>query len=243
VLNVRRIAAAAAFVAGFLVAPLFIVGLGRAVRSFINGLDLTGEQGVAVIGARDLAAAVDRYRGHYQHVPEQKQGLGALVPEFLEFIPNDPWNNPYVYESTGPNFADVLSYGADGRPGGGGDGADISARFGRMGAHAPGYLRSLTTLVIAGLPVALMFGARKWRWCACALAGMSAFWAVVLLATTGPPQGATLRTTTLPMVSFVTGFACVSAAIGLLRKLPNASRIGLASIVTAYVLLQYLVAV
>ncbi len=224
-------------------APLFIIGLSRAVRSFISGLDLTGEQGVAVIGARDLAAAVDRYRGHYQHVPDPKQGLGALVPEFLEFVPNDPWNNPYVYESTGPDFADVLSYGADGRPGGSGDGADISARFGRLGTRAPGYLRSLTTLVIAGLPVALMFGARKRYWCACVLAGMSAFWAIVLLATTGTPQGNTLRTTTLPMVSLVTGFACVFAAIALLRRLPTASRIGLASIVIAYILLQYLVAV
>lgn len=238
----RRIASSGAFALGLLIVPLFLLTLASGVRSWCAGLDLTGEDGVALVGARDLAAAVDRYRGHYQHVPDAKQGLAALVPEFLEYVPNDPWNNPYVYESTGPAFADVVSYGADGRAGGGGDGADLSARFGRLGGHPPAFLRPLASLVIAGLPLAAALTAKKRRWCACALAGMGAFWAVPLLVTASPPQNATLRTATLPMLSFTTGLACLVAAIAVLRDLPNAPRFALVSIVGAYILLQYLVA-
>ena len=49
-------------------------------------------------------------------------------------MPRDPWGNPYVYEPSGADWADVLSYGADGQPGGKGAGADISGRFGRLGS-------------------------------------------------------------------------------------------------------------
>jgi hypothetical protein len=238
----RHIATWGAFVLGLLIIPLFVLALGSAVRRWSEGADLTGEDGVALVGARDLAAAVDRYLGHYQHVPDPKQGLNALVPEFIEYVPNDPWNNPYVYEATGPNWADVLSYGADGRAGGGGSGADISARFGRLGGKAPGYLRPLASIVIAGLALAAALSATKRRWCAYALAGMSAFWAVMLLVTASPPQGATLRLATLPVLSFITGLACLVGAFALLRELPNAPRLALVSIVSAYILLQYLVA-
>ena len=238
----RQIATWGAFVFGLLVIPLVVLALGGAVRNWSEGADLTGEDGVALIGARDLAAAVDRYLGHYQHVPDPKQGLNALVPEFLEYVPNDPWNNPYVYESTGPNWADVLSYGADGRAGGGGDGADISARFGRLGGHAPGYLRPLFTLVVAALALAAALSAKKRPWCGFALGGMSVFWGMALLVTASPPQAATLRLATLPVLSFATGLACLVGAIALLRELPGAPRLALTSVVSAFILLQYLVA-
>lgn len=237
-----RIATWGGFALGLLATPLFLLMVSGGVTTWSDGLDRTGERGVALVGARDLAAAVDRYRGHYQHVPDPKQGLAALVPEFVEHVPNDPWNNPYVYESTGPNWADVLSYGADGRAGGHGDGADVSARFGPLGSHPPGFLHPLATIVITGLPLAAALTATKRRWCASALAGMSAFWAVILLVTTSPPVSATLRTATLPVLSFATGLACLVGAIALLRDLAYAPRLSLVSIVVAYILLQYLVA-
>ncbi len=41
----------------------------------------------------------------------------------------DPWGNQYVYQKPGkknPNRYDIISYGADGQPGGEGDNADIT---------------------------------------------------------------------------------------------------------------------
>ncbi len=75
--------------------------------------------------------------------PSTEQGLEALiappvsgnVPEnyreggYLEKkkIPADPWGNPYVYISPGlEGDYDIVSYGADGAPGGEGYDADIS---------------------------------------------------------------------------------------------------------------------
>lgn len=237
----RRIETWGGFALGLLVVPWFLLALASAVTRWCEGVDTTGAYGLALVGTRDLAAAVDRYRGQYQHVPDPKQGLAALVPDFVESVPNDPWNSPYVYDSTGPNWADVLSYGADRRAGGSGEGADVSARFGRLGSREPAILHPFATLVITGLAIASAVGAKKRRWCATVLAGMSAFWAVILLVTASPPLSMTLRTAALPVLSFTTGLTCLIGAIALLRNLAHARLVSLVSIVTAYVLLQYLI--
>lgn len=226
---------------GLLISPLLLLAVATTVTAMYDGLDRTGQCGVAIAGARDLAAAVDRYRGRYQHIPDAKQGLAALVPEFLEYVPLDPWGHPYVYQPSGPAWADVLSYGPDGRAGGSGTCADVSARFGRMGSHPPSYLHPLVTIALTGLPLAAALSARKRRWCASALAGASAFWGIMLIATVTSALGTALRTTVLPLVCFATGLACLVGAIALLRNLPHATLLSLVSVVTAYVLLQYLV--
>jgi general secretion pathway protein G len=232
----RRIETWGGFALGFLIAPVFMLTLGGVVSMAFVGLDTTGQYGIAIAGARDLAAAVDRYRGRHQHVPDAKQGLHALVPEFMDHVPDDPWGHPYVYETTGPNWADVLSYGSDGQPGGNGAGADISARFGRLGSHPPGYLRPLAALVLAALPLAAALTARRWRWSATALAGMSAFWAIILLATVNP----TTRSM-VPWLSFSASLACLVGAIALLQELPYAVVVSFLSIVVAHLLVQYVV--
>jgi len=75
--------------------------------------------------------------------PSTEQGLEALVSEpstgkipknyrkgsYFEKkkIALDPWGNPYVYISPGlENEYDIISYGADGKPGGEGYDADIT---------------------------------------------------------------------------------------------------------------------
>jgi general secretion pathway protein G len=41
-------------------------------------------------------------------------------------VPNDPWNNPYVYDpATAGSTPKIISYGKDGQPGGEGDDADL----------------------------------------------------------------------------------------------------------------------
>lgn len=80
-----------------------------------------------------LGSALDAYRLDVGQYPDSLEGLvrntsGRTTwngPYIRGNIPNDPWGNAYVYQSTGRNYT-LMSYGADGRQGGEGDGADIS---------------------------------------------------------------------------------------------------------------------
>ena len=70
--------------------------------------------------------------------PTTEQGLQALRvkargrqqlagPYLQKDIENDPWGHPYVYKYPGDHGdePDIMSYGADGQPGGDGNNADI----------------------------------------------------------------------------------------------------------------------
>lgn len=70
--------------------------------------------------------------------PSNEQGLQALRkapfgvnnwngPYLPKDIPLDPWGHAYVYKFPGEHGdePDIISYGADGRPGGEGENADI----------------------------------------------------------------------------------------------------------------------
>lgn len=88
-----------------------------------------------------LGAALDAYRLDNGHYPTTEQGLAALwekpsvdppanwrAPYLRKPVPPDPWGRPYQYLSPGqvnPQGYDLLSYGADGTPGGDGENADV----------------------------------------------------------------------------------------------------------------------
>jgi len=88
---------------------------------------------------QSFKVALETFKYHYNRYPTSGEGLQALVsrpdgvdhwPEggFLdqECAPVDPWGNPYVYVAPGQHGAyDIICYGADGSPGGGGANADI----------------------------------------------------------------------------------------------------------------------
>ncbi|MEM9838284.1 MAG: type II secretion system major pseudopilin GspG [Pseudomonadota bacterium] len=89
-----------------------------------------------------LETALQQYRLDNQSYPSQQQGLFALVempnglrrPEryapggYIDNLPRDPWDNPFVYIYPGEfGDFDLISYGADGRPGGEGLDADIGS--------------------------------------------------------------------------------------------------------------------
>ncbi|PLX93057.1 MAG: type II secretion system protein GspG [Desulfuromonas sp.] len=74
--------------------------------------------------------------------PSTEQGLMALVEKpdsgripikyreggYMKKIPSDPWGGNYIYLSPGLNGDyDLLSYGADGEPGGEGKDADVQS--------------------------------------------------------------------------------------------------------------------
>lgn len=89
-----------------------------------------------------LMQALKLYRLDNQRYPTNEQGLQALVAKpsggpappnwkaggYLDRLNKDPWGNPYQYQSPGSHGeVDVYSYGADGKPGGTGNDADIGS--------------------------------------------------------------------------------------------------------------------
>jgi len=88
-----------------------------------------------------LDAALETFRMDSARFPTTDQGLEALIMEPADArnyqsggylrerrLPDDPWGNPYLYESPGqnnPHAYDIWSWGADGEAGGSGVDADI----------------------------------------------------------------------------------------------------------------------
>jgi len=85
-----------------------------------------------------IVTALNMYRLDNFAYPTTEQGLEALVGkpsgspdapnwhQHLDRVPKDPWNRPYLYLRPGAHGdIDVFSYGADGKPGGEGEDADI----------------------------------------------------------------------------------------------------------------------
>ena len=81
--------------------------------------------------------ALDTYRLDVGEFPTSEQGLQALRekpsdvdnwdgPYLPKEIPKDPWGNPYEYRHPGEHGDyDIISYGADGQPGGEDEDADV----------------------------------------------------------------------------------------------------------------------
>ncbi len=84
-----------------------------------------------------IKKALDVYRLDNGAYPDQATGLMALMveppaakkwrgPYLQKDIPSDPWNQPYIYRIPGEKAEfDLLSLGADARPGGENENADI----------------------------------------------------------------------------------------------------------------------
>lgn len=91
------------------------------------------------IQMKQLATILQDFRRVCGFYPAGEQGLDALVkapvgrtcknydPEgFVKKVPQDAWNNDFLYESDGNKFK-ITSYGADGKPGGEGFDKDITS--------------------------------------------------------------------------------------------------------------------
>ena len=136
--------------AGFTLVEILVV---IAIISLLAGVVLLnvapqmglGSQAAAKSQIQVFSSAIDTYRMAHGRYPTQQQGLEALVrkpsqepvPEnypdggYLNGrnIPLDPWKRPYVYLCPGRQNEpfEILSYGADGEPGGSGGDADLSS--------------------------------------------------------------------------------------------------------------------
>ncbi len=76
---------------------------------------------------RSLKLALQTYHLEHGNFPTQEEGFEPLKSVLEKELGNDPWGHPYVYKYPGEHGddPDVLSYGADGKPGGAGNDADI----------------------------------------------------------------------------------------------------------------------
>jgi general secretion pathway protein G len=104
-------------------------------------LSYLGESKVktARIQIQSFGSALDLFYLDAGRYPSTAEGLAALVRPtgglagwagpYLKGgnVPNDPWNNPYVYRSPGLHGPyDIVSYGSDGQEGGTDLAADIT---------------------------------------------------------------------------------------------------------------------
>lgn len=91
----------------------------------------------AAVQIKDLEQAAELFKLDVGRFPTREEGLEALVtnpasangwngPYLRRGLPNDPWGNPYRYESPGRHGdIDIYTYGADNTPGGSGENADV----------------------------------------------------------------------------------------------------------------------
>src|SRR5438445_12387794 len=93
----------------------------------------------ARIQLQSFASALDLFYLDAGRFPSTSEGLAALVQRapgvaawngpYLKGgnVPNDPWNNAYLYRSPGERGPyEIMSYGSDGQEGGSGLAADLS---------------------------------------------------------------------------------------------------------------------
>ena len=102
----------------------------------------TAKEATARAQIEMLGAALDAFRLDTGRYPTTEQGLAALWtepsvepkpmnwrgPYLRKPVPSDPWGTAYVYRAPGTESRtgyDLLSFGADGKPGGTGADADI----------------------------------------------------------------------------------------------------------------------
>jgi general secretion pathway protein G len=131
--------------AGFTLIELMVVLVILGILAVLIVPNLIGHTDDAKVTAAridvgTLMDALKRYRLDNQRYPTTDQGLQALIARptsepaplnwkpYLEKLPNDPWGHPYQYLNPGvKGEVDVMSYGADGAPGGEGINADIGS--------------------------------------------------------------------------------------------------------------------
>ena len=136
--------------AGFTLLEILVVVLIITILATIVGVSVVHEPGkaraaAALVQIGGFRTALQLYRMEQGRYPTQEQGLKALcekpatppVPErypeqgYLQTrsLPLDPWHHEYVYLVPGPEGDpyEIISYGADGEPGGQGEDADVSS--------------------------------------------------------------------------------------------------------------------
>lgn len=124
-----------------LVVILILAILAALIVPRVVGRTSDAKRAKAASDIATLSGALETFRLDCGRFPTTEEGLEALRnspaevqnwkgPYLQKAIPPDPWQSPYVYEYPGAGGEDtytLMSYGADGQPGGEGDASDIGA--------------------------------------------------------------------------------------------------------------------
>lgn len=174
---------------------------------------------------RAIYEALRAFKTDRGHFPSAEEGLAVLVPGYLYQLPRDSWGHLYLYQ---PGFGavppDVVSYGADGRAGGSGSAADVSARFGVIESPPSSpivpepWRTALVDMSYFLLPMIGFVNGGRRAWAAGLLAGVAAPYAIVFAGTAVIASGGV-------------AIACaLTAAILLLGSLGTLARVRYAAI-------------
>jgi len=95
---------------------------------------ISSKQNAARVEISKICQALESFYAAYDRYPTNDEGLAILAKPnekfadgLLDKLPKDPWKNPYQYNNPGSRGAyDVISYGADGKPGGDGANMDLT---------------------------------------------------------------------------------------------------------------------
>ncbi|GHG74748.1 type II secretion system protein GspG [Comamonas sp. JC664] len=113
----------------FLLAAVFLVATGLAFTLVYATEDRTLDSAQRRARA-DIRKLEGMFKSHHRlmgRFPTKEEGFNLLIDaRLLDRVPEDPWGHPYVYWMNGDKGA-VVSYGADGKPGGSGLDADLSS--------------------------------------------------------------------------------------------------------------------
>lgn len=125
-----------------LVVVIIIATLAAAVVLSLSGKPEEAAVSRAKADISTIETALDMFRLDMRRYPNEEEGLRALVSSdalaaddaarwkgpYLKRLQQDPWQNDYVYIYPGEmntQSYDLVSYGADGQPGGGEFNTDI----------------------------------------------------------------------------------------------------------------------
>jgi general secretion pathway protein G len=143
----RKLVAAPRSTAGFsLIEILIVVVIIGILASFVVVNVVGRDDDARVVAAKNdvavIMSALAIYRLDNGVYPSSEQGLSALVDKpttgeaprnwkvggYIKKLPKDPWGTDYQYLNPGiRGEVDVVSFGADRRPGGDGHNADIGS--------------------------------------------------------------------------------------------------------------------
>lgn len=228
-MNRQKIAVAAL---GFAITPSFVALYAATVTRWLDR-DIVewARHEAAVEMTRSLFAAVDHFRRDHHRVPTQEEGLAGLTPQYVAAIPLDPWGREFVYRAQGGEWADIVSLGADGQPGGDGVAADISARYSSPGTTTPRWLQPVFFAILLAIPTAAFATARRHPQAAVLLAGTALFWASAVSVTISPGANVSLA-----LVGATAAFAgALVGAVLALRDHPSGTTAALAGTVACQI--------
>lgn len=127
---------------GFTLVELLVVLVILTLLASLVGPRLLDQLGgakakTAKVQIAEIEQSLDLYKLDVGRYPSDAEGLRALVerpanvsgwngPYLKKGLPVDPWNSPYQYKIPGRHGSpDIFSLGADGKPGGEGEAADV----------------------------------------------------------------------------------------------------------------------